>query len=311
MFQDLVTMFERYRIKCRLHYKTLSSSLQRGNAKFVYFDDPCGAFGALSKTGNYPISGTITDTYTGNITNMANVSEGNLWLDFSTGWNFWQKGQDMPYTSAYEYNGQIDPSTIPAGQIRESTQGLWAIYGQGFELTPPDAPFAVGEIWMEMLVELCIMLPQQVSQPVGLTAQSRCKACGVHCKNCVRKRATTRKAKAENITLVDDIKETKAEMKRFRDLLKSVSEAKDIVYPLPAEEDDSRDDTHQHNEDHFEARLAAARRYDEEVKDRKEHMRNEAIQSHLDDRKSRSRSKERTPTEFVSERSQSKEKFKL
>jgi len=128
------------------------------------------------------------------MTNIAKVTEGNLWKDFTSCYSYRQKAQDMCYVAANSYTDQIDSTSLEWGDLRASTQGLWAIFGQGYALGVPNTVVPFGEIWMELDLELCIMMPaQMVTTDPGFqkhetSTHIRCTECKGRTRKTVKKR---------------------------------------------------------------------------------------------------------------------------
>jgi len=160
---SMAQQFERFRLKMRLQYRPNTSTATNGLFKFVYFDDPCAPYTNTGKTGAYPYASTYTGGAYPNNWSISSAWETSVFAKVTTGWSFWQKGQELNYIGAPTYTGQLNPASFSSEDMQSSSGGVWCIMGNSLPAQSATTYLEMGELWADCKLELCEMMPGPVT----------------------------------------------------------------------------------------------------------------------------------------------------
>jgi len=160
----LAQLFERFRMKTRLHYYGSSGTGTTGIVKFAFFEDPLG-FYATSQHGGKQSNDSSSWPRSSDFVGLTEATEGPVWGEFSTPWSHEPKAEDMRYVPAPTYTSSVDPLTTSfnTADLRQTTAGMWVTTSSN--VNPGTAPSAIliGDLWMEYRLELCDIMTSPTS----------------------------------------------------------------------------------------------------------------------------------------------------
>jgi len=156
---NMTQMFERYSMKTRLMFKTISGTSVPGAIKFAYYDDPIAFFTQTGKTGWSTAAVSLLPTYAGaptaaDMSSMQTIREGSTWKSFEGPWSYSGPRQEMQYVPAPTYANLMSPDVRSPIDMRQSIEGVWVIGSTGVS-GPSNTFSALGEIWIDYQLELC------------------------------------------------------------------------------------------------------------------------------------------------------------
>jgi len=190
---NMTQMFERFQIRTRLRFKTILGTSTPGSLKLAYYDDPIAFFAMTGKQGvvTYtltPFPPLFSDAPTAqNMSAIQTLVEGSIWKDFSTGWSYRQKNEEMKYVPAPFYNQPMNPATTTSIDMRQSVEGTWIIGGNTQNLGSTGTYTKIGELWIDYQLELCdIMSNAPVNGPAFSLRQPKRVSDHVDQKNSAR-----------------------------------------------------------------------------------------------------------------------------
>lgn len=149
-------LFQRFKMKTRLEFRTRMATSDRGAIKVVYVEDPAAFYANTGKTciGNIMANQAASGDFAG----YPDVFEGSVWLSWKTGWSHQPPAEDYRYIAGPSYNALVNPATNTDVSLRQSISGSWLVAQTG--VTAPTAGTAtyLGELWVEYELELCDLM---------------------------------------------------------------------------------------------------------------------------------------------------------
>lgn len=168
-------LFERYVSRTSLEYRPRVATNTNGNFKIMYLEDPVAMY---ALTGKQNVSYATPALYAPNAYTTAefagfpNVSEGSVWVRWSTKPSHSHFGQDLQYTTAPTYTLPINPGNTTAIDVRQSCQGMWAFTGSALPSQGDTKSSPFGEVWINYEIELCDIVT------TAYTTAPACDSCG-------------------------------------------------------------------------------------------------------------------------------------
>jgi len=150
-------LFERFRMKTRLHYYGSSGTGSTGIVKFAFFEDP-SAFYANSGHGGGSGGDSKNWPRPQDFIGLSESMEGPVWTEFSTPWSHTPSAEDMRYIPADTYTTTLDASEatgISAASLRQTTAGMWVTTCSNVNPGTAPSSLLIGDLWMEYRLELC------------------------------------------------------------------------------------------------------------------------------------------------------------
>lgn len=156
----LTQLFERFQMATRLTFKTVLGTSTPGSLKFAYYDDPIAFYTSSNKQGDAlgltPFPPVFTDAPTASdMASIQTLVEGSIWKDFSTGWSYRQKNEEMKYVPSPTYSVPMSGLVYSTIDMRQSIEGTWIIGGNTLGLGNTGQYTKIGELWCTYMLELC------------------------------------------------------------------------------------------------------------------------------------------------------------
>jgi hypothetical protein len=181
----LTKMFQRFRIKTRLEFRPSSNTAVNGMLKMYYFQDPFAQWTSAGKTGTYPASGAAATAIMTEQLPVAKAWETSLFKKCKTGWSYWANDQNMLYVGAPTYTAQLNPLSTAAGDGERVAGGVWILTGSNYANVGFNLGFVrYGELWCDIELELCDMLPVITSTADALKNPLATKPLHTKCQEC-------------------------------------------------------------------------------------------------------------------------------
>jgi len=172
---NMTQMFERYNMKTRLEFKTITGTSTPGSIKLAYYDDPIAFYTQTGKTGwgtaSVSFSPLFSDAPTAaDMASIQCIKEGSIWKSFVSPWSYSGPRQEMQYVPAPTYTGIMDPAGRTAIDMRQSIEGTWVIGSTGVPApSGGEGAFqSLGELWINYQLELCDIMSAAPTQAPSL-----------------------------------------------------------------------------------------------------------------------------------------------
>lgn len=169
------SVFQRFRIRTYLEYRTRVNTSVSGNVKIVFLQDPYSFWSMTGKgsssfsTPTAFIDSAAAQVAESDVAGYPDVTEGPVWANWRTPISHMAPGQDMNYTTAESYQRYISVGASAPAEVRQSSPGMYIFTTSGVSApTVVDTFTEVGEIWTHYELELCdvITSPVQVVDPL-------------------------------------------------------------------------------------------------------------------------------------------------
>lgn len=158
----LSQIFNRFRMKTRLEFRSRSATSNNGAIKMCYIDDMTSFYAMTGKTGyGLSVAQLVANR---DLDGYAIVTECPVWAPSCyTPWSTFKPGEDMRYVGAPTYTNFLDPLADEDSILRQSTQGAWLFALNSVSSVAAGSFSGYGEVWCHYELELCDIMTRPVS----------------------------------------------------------------------------------------------------------------------------------------------------